>query len=410
MKVITARCLLPVSGPPITKNGAVAVDNGLIVAVGARKQVLQEAGDDPEEIDLGEAVLMPGVVNAHTHLDQAWLGADPPPTGDFIRWLEDYRTRQLSVEEPVVSEAADKALALMISRGTVAIGDATQGSWTVPVLARHSIHATVFLEIDRFRASEAESAMKRAAEQIEEMEHARDEGGARERIGIALSPHGAHTTSGPLLKALAGRASATESSMSIHVSESVAERSLLLDGTGDIPGILKRLDQWDDSWKAPGLSTVEYLDRLGVLSSHMVAIHCVHLSQQDLSRLQTRESVMVVCPRSNANLGVGTVPVPRILGSGIPVALGTESLACTPDLDIFAEMAALRADHPGISPAAVLRMATLNGARVLGLDRKLGSLEPGKIAGMVSVPLPSPGDDPFEVVTSNPENVTPVAP
>jgi 5-methylthioadenosine/S-adenosylhomocysteine deaminase len=410
MKLITAWAVLPVSGPPILRNAAVVVDDGRIVAVGAKSRVMKSAGDDPEVIDLGESVLIPGVINAHTHLDQAWLGHDTRHSGDFISFFETYRTRRHSAEVQTVSNAADEAIAFMKSRGTVAVGDASSGTWTVPVLARHDIHATVSLELDRFRAADAESTMERAAEQIGEMERARDEAGARERISIGLSPHGAHTTSGPLLKALAGRASATDSSMSIHISESEAERAFLVDGSGELSELLRRIDEWDDSWKAPGLSTVDFLDRLGVLSARTIAVHCVHLNQQDLSRLQAREVAVVVCPRSNAVLGTGTAPVPRILGSGIPVALGTESPACTPDLDIFAEMAALRADHPGISPAAILRMATLNGARVLGLDQRLGSLDPGKIAVMVSVPLPSPDDDPLEVVTSNPEVVTPVIP
>jgi cytosine/adenosine deaminase-related metal-dependent hydrolase len=113
----------------------------------------------------------------------------------------------------------------------------------------------------------------------------------------------------------------------------------------------------------------------------------------------------VTCPRSNRRLGVGVAPVPKLLGSGIPVAIGTDSLASCPDLDLFAEIQALREDHPALAPAAALRMATLNGARALGLGADLGTIEKGRLAALVVVPLEDPAWDPLEVVTWNPPEV-----
>ena len=110
---------------------------------------------------------------------------------------------------------------------------------------------------------------------------------------------------------------------------------------------------------------------------------------------------MVVCPRSNAFIGVGTAPVTRFLDAGLPVALGTDSLASNDDLDMFAEMAALRRDHPGVPPEAALRMATLAGAEALGLNEVVGSLAAGRLAALVAVSL-DPGDSPLEAVTSGP--------
>ena len=134
-------------------------------------------------------------------------------------------------------------------------------------------------------------------------------------------------------------------------------------------------------------------------------MHCVNLRRQDHSKLQSRGTTVVTCPRSNRRLGVGPAAIPQLLGEGIPVALGTDSLASSPDLDLFAELVALREDHPGISPAAALRMATLNGAQALGLAEDLGSIEPGKLAELIVVPLASPDDDPLQTVVSNPETV-----
>jgi cytosine/adenosine deaminase-related metal-dependent hydrolase len=225
-----------------------------------------------------------------------------------------------------------------------------------------------------------------------------------------LTPHAAHTVSHPLLRALAGRALASHEPLSIHVAESGAETEMLLAGTGPLAELLRERGQWEDGWKAPGQSPVEYLDRIGVLTPATLAVHCVHVGQHDISRLQARGVTVVTCPRSNAALGVGKAPVPKLLGSGIPVALGTDSLASSPDLDLFAEMAALRREHPGLAPAAVLRMATANGARALGLTGDWGTIEAGKRARFVAVPLSEPDDDPLEVVTTCPPDVAVIEP
>jgi cytosine/adenosine deaminase-related metal-dependent hydrolase len=150
------------------------------------------------------------------------------------------------------------------------------------------------------------------------------------------------------------------------------------------------------------------LDRLGVLTPRTLAVHCIHIDNQDLSRLQSRGVTVVTCPRSNQRLGVGKAPIPKLMASGIPVAIGTDSLASSPDVDVFTEVAYLRQDHPGLSPAAALRIATLNGARALLLDKDLGTIEPGKRAALTVVGLNDPNDDPLEAVTWSSETVSPL--
>ncbi|HKQ62283.1 MAG TPA: amidohydrolase family protein, partial [Candidatus Polarisedimenticolaceae bacterium] len=163
---------------------------------------------------------------------------------------------------------------------------------------------------------------------------------------------------------------------------------------------------WDEAWTAPGLTPVGYLDRLGVLSARTLAVHAVRLDAADRGRLQTRGVTVVACPRSNERLGVGTAPVAQLLEEGVPVALGTDSLASAPDLDPFAELAALRRIHR-IPPIAALRVATLNGARALGLGAELGSIEPGKLARLAVVPVEA-GQDPLETLCAVPPRVHPL--
>jgi len=406
MIVYAAKHLLPVASPPI-QNGAVGVHEGRIVAVGRRKDVVK-SHPGAEVRDLGSVVIVPGLVNAHTHVELSFMNGEPPAGGTFMTWLRDFVARRASVDAAAARQSAAAAIETMISRGTVAVGDVANETWAAPLLARSGLLGLAFHELFGFRAADAESILAAAAERLESIDLDPDVVRARERITTVLTPHAAHTTSNPLLKALGGRAVASGEVLSIHVAESDEELQLLRDGNGPFKDFLIERGVWDSGFKAPGLTPVEYLDRLGVLTPRTLAVHCIHVDHQDISRLQARGVTVVTCPRSNQRLGVGKALVPKLLASGIPVALGTDSLASAPDVDVFTEVAHLRQDHPGLSPATALRIATLNGARALGLDKHLGTIETGKLAALVVVGLNDPSDDPLEAVTWSSETVAPL--
>lgn len=404
MQVYTARFMLPVASPAI-RDAAVAVDEGRIVYAGPDKDVLKAAGPEAEVRDLGEAAILPGLVNAHTHLELSWMGQDPPTGGDYATWLRELLDRCHDPDEAAARAAAEEGLRAMADRGTVAVGDVANETWIGPIIARSGLHAIVFYELYGLKNEEAESRLEQAAEQLETLGQDPDLNAACGRVQIALTAHAPHTTSQPLLKALAGRSTACGDPLSLHVAESAAEVALLRDGSGPLSELFRERDFFEQDWKAPGATPVSYLHRLGVLSPRTLAVHCVHLDQQDHSLLQAGRVTVVACPRSNARLGVGTAAIPKLMKQGVPVALGTDSLASAPSLDLLAEMAALIEDHPGLSPAAVLRMATLNGARALGLADRLGSIEPGKLAELVVVPVADAETKPLVTVCSNPPEV-----
>jgi cytosine/adenosine deaminase-related metal-dependent hydrolase len=407
MLIYAAKHLLPVASTPI-QNGAVAVHDGRIVAVGRRKDVVK-AHPGVEVRELGDSVLIPGLINAHTHVELSFMNGDPPGGGTFMTWIKDLVARRAQADPLASAQAAATAVETMLQKGTVAVGDIANGSWAAPLLARSGLHGLAFCELFGFRAADAESILDAAAQRLEAIDAEPSVREARARITTVLTPHAAHTTSYPLLKALGGRAVASGEVLSIHVAESDEETQLLRDGTGPFKDFLIERGAWDPSFKAPGLTPVEYLDRLGVLTPRTLAVHCIHIDHQDLSRLQARGVTVVTCPRSNQRLGVGKAPVPKLLASGIPVALGTDSMASAPDLDLFAEVAHLRQEHPGLPPAAALRIATLNGARALGLAKDLGTIEVGKLADLAVVGLNDPNDDPMEAVTWSSETVAPLA-
>jgi cytosine/adenosine deaminase-related metal-dependent hydrolase len=407
MRVYTATRVFPVISPPV-ENGAVAVDSGRITAVGPRQAVLEKAGDDAEVRDLGSAAVLPGLVNAHCHVELSWMRDDPPPGGDCVEWVRGLLDRREKRDPDFARQAAESAIEQMLARGTVAVGDVSNESWVVPLLARSSLEGVAFHEIYGPRASDAEALIRKAIERLEELAQDPDVQAAADRWRVVLTPHGPHTTSEPLLRALAGRAAAANHPLTIHLAESDAERTFLHNGSGPFARLFRERGLIDEGWKAPGHTPVAQLDRLGVLTSRSVAVHCVRLDRRDQSKLQARNVHVVTCPRSNERLGVGKAPIPALLGGGIPVALGTDSMASAPDLDLLAEMAALRQAHPQIAPAAVLRMATLNGASALGLADRLGSIGPGKLARLIVVPLAEDEQNPLERICSEPADVHPI--
>jgi cytosine/adenosine deaminase-related metal-dependent hydrolase len=404
MLVYTARAILPVASPPI-QEGAVAVDGGLIAEVGPKSAVIKSAGKDAELRDLGDVVVMPGVINAHTHLEMCWMAADPPDLGDHPVWLKQVMERRGAADQESARTAAEEQLRAMAGRGTVAVGDIAVESWIAPLIAQTSLHAVVFLEIAGMDSGRAEELLAEAAERLETISGDPHLQEAAARVRLSLTPQAPHTTSVPLLRALAGRSRASGEPLSLHVAESEGEMTLLSSGAGPLADLFRETGLIGSDWEHPKRTPVDHLHRLGVLTPRTLAVHCVHLGQQDHSMLQAGGVTVVTCPRSNRRLGVGKAPIPKLMREGIPVALGTGSLASVPDLDLFAEMAALLEEHDSLSPAAVLRMATLNGARALGLADRLGTIEEGKLAELVVVPLPEPEVPPLEVVCSVPSTV-----
>ena len=400
MKVYRARWVIPVASPPIG-NGAVAVVEGRIVAVGGFRELAATGAAGAEILDLGDSVLVPGLINAHTHLELSDLAGTPAAT-DYVGWIRGLLDGRARSEPARARLAAQREIVRLVERGTAAVGDVANEPWSVPLLARSELLGVSFLEIYGFRAADAQSHLDRALCLLETLAADSDVRAAGERWTVAATPHAPHTTSAPLLRALGARAAAARAPLSIHVAESEVERELLATGGGAFHDLLRERGQWDDDWEPPRRSPVAWLDRVGLLGPRTLAVHAVHLDREDRALLRSRAVTVVTCPRSNERLAVGRAPVTELLREGVPIALGTDSLASNDDLDCFAEMAALRRVHPGLAPADVLRIATAHGAQALGLADRLGSIERGKLARLAVVPLEAPADDPLETVTVGP--------
>jgi cytosine/adenosine deaminase-related metal-dependent hydrolase len=195
---------------------------------------------------------------------------------------------------------------------------------------------------------------------------------------------------------------------SIHTAESQQEVEFLQTGSGRFLEFLRERGAWDNSFVAPGVGSVHYLDRLGVLNEKTLCVHVVHVDPEEINILASRNAKICLCPGSNRFLGVGKAPVTEFLDHGILPALGTDSMASNPMLSIWREMKLLREDHPGLSPATVFSMATRGGAEAWGIDSDFGTMKTGKQGRIMSVGFGSDinsGHDLLEYMTTVGESV-----
>jgi cytosine/adenosine deaminase-related metal-dependent hydrolase len=371
MAAVTYRAawVLPIARPPIA-GGTVTVDGDRIVGVG-------EFAGGPVE-DLGNVAILPGLVNAHTHLELSWMRGQVPPGTSMPQWA----SRLMALRRTVSSEPPEPivdAIAEARASGTCLVGDVTNTFATFEPLLDSDLSAVLFRELLGFSAPDPEGLVKQVSEQIADLTPV-------EWLRPCLVPHAPYSVSPGLLQAIA-RASRGRP-FSIHLGESAQEVEFLQKGTGEWRALLEALNVWNPSWTPPACGPVEYLQRLGLVDANLVAVHGVQFTDGDLSRLASAGATVVACPRSNTWTGAGDPPVERFYASGVRVAVGTDSLASVENLNLFAELAAVRRLAPGVPAGRLLESATRAGATALGFQADFGSIEPGKRAQLLAVRLP----------------------
>jgi aminodeoxyfutalosine deaminase len=365
-----AAWVVPIAAPPIA-GGVVSVERDLITAVGAY--------DEGPVEDLGRVAVLPGLVNAHTHLELSWMRGRVPPCASMPAWAASLMALRRGVTpdppEPIV-DAIREARA----SGTCLLGDVTNTLATYEPLIDSELSAVLFRELIGFAAPDPDARVAAASAQIADLTPI-----AWLRPSIAA--HAPYSVSPALLQAIA-RANAGKP-LSIHLGESAQELDFLRDGSGEWRRLLEAVGAWNPSWDVPACGPVEYLDRLGMVTRDLIAVHGVQFTDADLSRLTGAGATVVACPRSNRWTGAGVPPIDRFYASGVRVAVGTDSLASVDDLNLFAELAEVRRLAPGVAAARILESATLAGAEALGFASELGSIEPGKRAQLLAVRVPA---------------------
>ena len=374
-----AAWLLPISQPPI-RDAWLRTDRGRIVAFGHSRP-----GDltAPDEIDLGEVAVLPGLVNAHTHLELSWMRGRIPETVDFDGWIRTIieLKNESARHGGEVASAIDVAIREARAFGTAIVGDVTNTLGTSRPLREHGMAAVVFHELLGFRSEDAPSLMQQATALLQSEP-------SSDLLRHTLAPHAPYSVS-PALFGLIRAALQRDRFIrsSVHLGESAAEIEFLEYGTGSCRAGLERLGKWDPSWVCPRSSPVEYLDRMGFLDDRVVVVHGVQFTAAELTRLAEIGVTVVTCPRGNMRTGAGVPPIEDFFASGVRVAVGTDSLASVPDLNVFSELEEMRRLAPALPARMLLESATINGARALGFEADFGTIDSGKRDALVAVQL-----------------------
>lgn len=383
VEIHAADLVAPVTRPPI-ENGAVAVSDGTIVAVGPHDDV---AADYPEaSVTRWTGLLTPGLVNAHTHLQYtsfAAVGAEPFEnyTAWSIRFVEEYNER--ANDDWTIPYRA--GVEQMITNGITAIGDIVTDFECRDILHDLGVPGVAYLELIGIDLDVWESGTG---------EHLRDAvmaGKSSPTNHVGISPHAPYSIDAPVLTKMADLARELGVRLHIHVAESDGEDELYRTGTGSLADRLRvvatrRVAVLEEG--GAGLGTGAYVQSLGVLGPTCHIAHGVYLGTEGRAIMVAEETVVALCPRSNHIVGVDGPPVADFLNEDVPFAVGTDSLGSSPSLDLLDDVAELRHlallggfDDPDLDHR-LLTAATLHGARALGLDAALGSLDVGKRADL----------------------------
>jgi cytosine/adenosine deaminase-related metal-dependent hydrolase len=385
-----ASWVVPIAGPPI-RDGWVAIEGGRISGVG------QDAKSSPDDRDLGRVAIMPGMVNAHTHLELSHLRERVPASPDFVSWIRTVVASRRPDSDPQAShivEGVQRGIDEAVRFGTAVVGDISNTLVPVALLACSPLAGVVFYELIRFNAPDPAGFVNQALRQVNALP-------SSDRVRISLAAHAPYSVSPLVFRAIRQAVDGEAlGAYSVHLSESAAEVEFIKNGSGPWRAFLEDVGAWNPEWRPHGGSPVEYVDACGFLGAKAVVVHGVQMSAPDLARLATHDATLVTCPRSNVRTGAGIPPVARFYQSGVRVAIGTDSLASTPDLNVFAELAELRQLVPAVPASRLLESATRHGARALGFDADYGTIEAGKRARLLAVSVPDAADDVEEYLVS----------
>jgi cytosine/adenosine deaminase-related metal-dependent hydrolase len=381
--LLRARAIFPVTAPPI-EDGAVFIAGDKIQSIGPWKQFRPARRD--QAIDLGEVALLPGLINAHCHLDYTDMAGElsPPPT--FTDWIPAIMAHKSGWSYSDYARSWMRGANQLLATGTTTVADIEAMPDLLPeVWEATPLRVFSFLEMTGIKARRPPGEiLGEAVEKIASLRHPRSR--------ALLSPHAPYSTVPELLRLTARTARRRNWRVSIHVAESAQEFEMFTRAGGRMFDWLQRNER-DNSDCGLG-SPVAHLARQKLLGEKVLAIHVNYLARGDATLLAKNKTHVVHCPRSHDYFRHQPFERARLARAGVNLCLGTDSLATTrktgrhkPELDLFAEMRTLAANDKSVAPQEILQMATVNGARALGLSGKAGELSAGAFADLIAIPF-----------------------
>jgi 5-methylthioadenosine/S-adenosylhomocysteine deaminase len=377
---LAARWVIPVEGRPIERGAVLIGADGRVIAVGPDAVVPRPADGVAEAYEHG--LLLPGLINTHTHLELTGLSGEPPEP-DFAAWIRGVRQLKAGRSPDAFRAAARAGLAASHAAGVTTVADTGDSGAVIRALAEAGGSGLAYHEVFGPHPEQLAESLAGLQRQVESLGVF-----AVGRVRIGVSPHAPYTVSGPLYAAVAAWASAERLPLATHVAESRAETELLARGDG----------AFAEAWRGRGIplpaplgcTPVEWLDQHGVLSERTLCIHLAQAGTDDVERLARAGAAVAHCPLSNRRHGHGAAPLAAFLERHLRVGLGTDSVLSVGTPDLLSEARAARA-LAELDAARTLELCTLEGARALGLDGETGSLRVGKWGDCVVLRPPDGG-------------------
>jgi len=400
--ILRARTILPVSRPPI-ENGAVFISGNRVRAVGSWPDLPPHA---PEEIlDLGEVILLPGLVNAHCHLDYTNMAGQLPPPRTFTDWIPLIMAAKAAWNYSDYARSWLNGAHMLLRTGTTTVADIEAVPDLLPELWDATpLRVFSFLEMTGIRArTNPKIVLREVVEKMDSLSHP--------RCSASLSPHAPYSTLPELLRSSAKIARDRNRRITSHVAESEQEFEMFMHARGRMFDWLTRNER-DNSDCGLG-SPVAHLDRNNMLGENLLAVHVNLLAPGDAGLLAEHRVHVVHCPCSHDYFRHPAFPRRRLADAGVNLCLGTDSLSTVrktgqdnPELNLFQDMRQLAASDPSISPLNILRMATVNGAKALGLAGQIGELSENSFADLITIPFAGKMADICETVVHHASTVS----
>ncbi|MEN6430631.1 MAG: amidohydrolase family protein [Coriobacteriales bacterium] len=411
--LLLARYVLPVSAPHI-EDGGVLVEDGAIAAVGRRDDLV--AAYPAEEVrDFGQAALMPGFVDLHTHLEYSVFRGvvnDLP----YARWKMQVMSKEAALADEDWRVSALIGAMETVRSGITSIADITNSGACLEHVAAAGLRGVVYREVSTMSKREVPAVMESALADVDSWQSHVDPG----LVTIGIAPHSPYSCHPALFRAVADSVSDSRLPVALHLAGSREEFEFVKYGSSPLGQEYRDRSGWADvAWLPTGVSPVRYVYQWGILDApRVLAVHCVHLDDGDVEILSKSGVAVAYCARCNLKLGMGIAPLEDMLDRGIVVGIGTDSPASNSTIDFFDEMRIGLLVRRGVVGGAsfypserFIRMATLDGARALGIDHLVGSLDVGKRADIIAIDLSRshqlPTQDPYGAIvhTTNQEDV-----
>ena len=386
--IYRAKKVITMDGAPI-EDGAVAVEGGRIADAGRYAELRPRRGG--EVIDLGEVVLLPGLINAHCHLDFTALRGAIAPQRSFADWIVQINALRHEFSDDEFLESIARGFEEARRWGTTTIANIESMPGLLTRLPTPPLRTWWFAELIDVRPQLPVREMLEGALRCHQ-------GKENWLGGFGLSPHAPYTVSPELSRLAKEAAKENGVLLTMHLAESAEEMEMFCDGRGRLFDLLRDLGRPMDDCGAGKTPLAVMLDR-DVIDEHWIVVHLNELAEEDFARLETSPRFHIAhCPRSSRYFQHRPFALQKLTELGFNVCLGTDSLASNSSLSLFAEMQTLRDSHPWLAPQRILEMATTNPVRALQQDRALGKIRAGFQADLIALPIENFSGDIFEEV------------